>query len=89
MESNESSGYAVRTHTGRLYRLPIDKKQYNSLLSFVDEMTAMLGCDNTLDHAESWARAHRVGWARLGRTLRTLGCCCDCEIGMNLTHDDD
>lgn len=80
----------MRTWNGQAYRLPIDRDQYRSLLNFVEEMLAMQGCDNTLAHSETWARAHKVGWAKLGRALRSLGGFCDCEIGMNaVSHDTD
>jgi hypothetical protein len=87
MEPNQSQGHVVRTWNGQAYRLPIDRDQYQSLLSFVEEMLAMQGCDNTLSHAETWARAHKVGWPRLGRALRSLGGFCDCEVGMNTVAD--
>jgi Protein of unknown function (DUF2695) len=87
MEPNQSQGHVVRTWNGQAYRLPIDRDQYRSLLTFVEEMLAMQGCDNTLSHAETWARAHKVGWAKLGRALRSLGGFCDCEIGMNTVSD--
>lgn len=78
----------MHTWSGRSYRLSIDRNQYNSLLRYVDEMIAMQGCDNTLAHAETWARAHKVGWAKLARSLRSLGGFCDCEIGMNAVPDE-
>ena len=87
MESNQSSGYMVHTWSGRSYRLPIDRDQFSSLLSYVDEMIALHGCDNTLQHAETWARAHRVPWSKLNRSLRSLGGFCDCEIGLNTVAD--
>lgn len=69
--------------------MPIDRDHYRSLNHYVEEMIALHGCDNTLANAETWARAHGVAWARLARTLRSLGGFCDCEIGMNIvTHED-
>jgi hypothetical protein len=89
MDTNHSPGHLVRTWSGQAYRLPIDRDQYRSLLRYIEEMLAMHGCDNTLSHAETWARAHGVGWARLSRGLRSLGGFCDCEIGMNtVAHDE-
>ena len=67
--------------------MPINAAQFQSLLNFVDEMLAMQGCDNTLAHAQTWARAHGVSWAGLSRGLRSLGGFCDCEIGMNASAD--
>jgi hypothetical protein len=87
MESNQSSGHTVYTWSGRAYRLPINEAQFQSLLHYVEEMIAMRGCDNTLDHAQTWARANDVGWARLGRSLRSLGGFCDCEIGLNVAQE--
>ncbi len=58
-------------------------------MSYVDEMLAMHGCDNTLHHAETWARAHNVAWSKLNRSLRAIGGFCDCEIGLNSTSDGD
>lgn len=78
----------MHTWSGRAHRLPIDRDQFQSLLKYVDEMLAMQGCDNTLHHAETWARAHKIGWARLGKSLRSLGGFCDCEIGLNTVSDD-
>jgi hypothetical protein len=90
MESPQPQGHIVRTWSGRTMRLPIDHDQYRSLLSYVETMIALQGCDNTLGHAETWARAHKVGWARLARGLRSLGGFCDCEIGLNtVTHERD
>jgi hypothetical protein len=89
MESNQSPGHTVRTWSGRAYRLPIDQQQFHSLLTYVEEMIAMRGCDNTLEHAQTWARAHDIAWGRLGRTLRGLGGFCDCEIAMNVVEDQD
>jgi hypothetical protein len=88
MEPNQSQGHVVRTWNGQAYRLPIDRDQYSSLLSFVEEMLAMQGWDNTLSHAETWARAHKISWPRLGRALRSLGGFCDCEVGMNVVGDE-
>ena len=87
MESSQSQGHVVRAWNGQAFRLPIDRDQYSSLLNFVEEMLAMQGCDNSLSHSETWARAHKVGWAKLGRALRSLGGFCDCEIGMNVTDE--
>jgi hypothetical protein len=56
-------------------------------MSYLDEMIAMQGCDNTLHHAEGWARAHGVAWGRLSRSLRGLGGFCDCEVGMNVAEE--
>jgi hypothetical protein len=84
----ESQGHIVHTWSGRACRLPVSRVQFQSLLSFVDEMLAMQGCDNTLAHAQTWARAHTVPWAGLSRGLRSLGAFCDCEIGMNAAADD-
>lgn len=81
MESNQ---YIVYTASGRACRLPIDRDRFRSLLRYVDEMCAMQGCDNTLQHAETWARANGVSWSVLFRGLRGLGGFCDCEIGMNV-----
>jgi hypothetical protein len=89
MESNQSRGHVVRTWSGQAYRLPIDSSQFRSLLAYIEEMLAMQGCDNTLAHAETWARAHQVGWAKLGRGLRSLGGFCDCEIGMNTISESE
>ncbi len=89
METNGSTaGHVVHTGSGRAVRLPVSGDQFRSLMSYLDEMTAMQGCDNTLRHAEGWARAHGVGWGRLARSLRGLGGFCDCEVGMNLAADD-
>jgi len=55
----------------------------------VDEMIALHGCDNTLQHAETWARAHKVAWFKLNRSLRSLGGFCDCEIGLNTVADGE
>src|SRR3977135_713549 len=87
MEPSQSQGHVVRTWNGQAYRLPIDRDQYRSLLTFVEEMMVMEGCDNALSHAGTWARAHKVGWAKLGRALRSLGGFCDCEIGINTVSD--
>lgn len=87
MEPNHTSGHIVHTASGLAYRLPIDRDQFRSLLSYVDEMLAIRGCDNTLQHAQTWARAHDIGWARLSRSLRGLGGFCDCEIGMNVAEE--
>ena len=81
MESNQ---YVVYTASGRPYRLPIDRDRFRSLLRYVDEMCALQGCNNTLQHAETWARANGVSWSGLSRGLRSLGGFCDCEIGMNV-----
>jgi hypothetical protein len=83
----ESQGHIVHTWSGRACRLPISAAQFRSLLNFVEEMLAMQGCDNTLAHAQTWARAHGVAWAGLSRGLRSLGGFCDCEIGMNAARD--
>jgi Protein of unknown function (DUF2695) len=83
-----SHGHVVHTFTGRAYRLPISRELYRSLLNYIDEMLAMQGCDNTLSHSQTWARAHGVGWAQLSRGLRSLGGFCDCEIGMNMVSSD-
>jgi hypothetical protein len=87
MEGNQSQGHIVRTWAGRAHRLPMSRDQYGSLLNYVEEMIAMQGCDNTLSHAETWARAHQVSWAKLSRSLRSLGGFCDCEVGMNTVAD--
>jgi hypothetical protein len=89
MDSKPSSGYVVRTWSGQAHRLPIDRAQYQSLMQYVEEMLAMQGCDNTLSHAETWARAHGVGWPKLSRALRSLGSFCDCEMGMNTVAEDE
>lgn len=81
------SGHVIHTASGRAVRLPIDPRQFRSLMSYLDEMIALQGCDNTLHHAEAWARAHGVGWGRLGRCLRGLGGFCDCEVGMNVADE--
>ncbi|HEX6870863.1 MAG TPA: DUF2695 domain-containing protein [Micromonosporaceae bacterium] len=86
MDANSSSttgGHLVYTWSGRPARMSISGDQYRSLLCYVDELTAMQGCDNTLHHAQAWARAHRLDWARLSRSLRGLGCFCDCEVTLN------
>jgi hypothetical protein len=80
--------HIVHTASGRAYRLPIDRDRFRSLLRFVDEMCALQGCDNTLTHAQTWARANGVPWSSLGRSLRALGGFCDCEIGMNVAEED-
>ena len=85
----ESQGHIVHTWSGRACRLPISAERFESLLNFVDEMLAMQGCDNTLSHAQTWARAHGVPWAGLSRALRSLGGFCDCEIGMNAAAEGD
>jgi hypothetical protein len=89
MDANQPAGMIVRTWTGRPYRLPVSPAQFRSLLNFIEEMLAMRGCDNTLDHAQTWARAHGVPWALLSRGLRSLGGFCDCEIGLNTVVDSD
>ena len=86
MESHLPPGHTVHTWSGRAYRLPVDEAQFRSLLNYVEEMIALQGCDNTLTHAQTWARAHGVAWARLNRTLRSLGGFCDCELGFNVAH---
>ena len=89
MEPNHHIGH---TASGQPYRLPIEADQFRSLLRYVDELCALQGCDNTLQHAETWARANGVSWATLSRGLRGLGGFCDCEIGMNVAEeypDDD
>jgi hypothetical protein len=88
MESSRS-GYVARTGSGRAVRLPIGQRQFTSLLCYLDEVLALQGCDNTLHHAEGWARAHGVAWGRLARSLRGLGGFCDCEVGMNVAYDGD
>lgn len=77
----------MRTWSGRICHLPITQDQFRSLLRFVEEMLAMRGCDNTLSHAQTWARAYGVPWARLARSLRGIGGFCDCEIGMNVVEE--
>ena len=89
MDSDHASGHTARTWSGQAHRLPVDADQFRSLLNYVEEMIAMRGCDNTLAHAETWARAHDVGWARLSRTLRALGGFCDCEIGLNVVQETE
>jgi len=89
MEPNQSPGHTVHTWSGRAHRLPITEGQFRSLLKYVEEMIAMRGCDNTLDHAQTWARANGVSWARLSRTLRALGGFCDCEIALNVAEESD
>jgi hypothetical protein len=84
----ESQGHIVHTWSGRACRLPVSAAQFQSLLNFIDEMLAMQGCDNTLAHAQTWARAHGVPWSGLSRGLRSLGGFCDCEIGMNAARDN-
>lgn len=86
--ANESTGHVVRMASGRSVRMPIDGDQFTSLVRYLDEMIAMQGCDNTLHHAEAWARAHKVGWGRLARSLRGMGGFCDCEVGMNVALGD-
>ena len=81
MEPNQ---YIVHTASGRPHRLPVDRDRFRSLLRYVDEMCALQGCDNTLQHAETWARANGVSWPDLSHGLRGLGGFCDCEIGMNV-----
>jgi hypothetical protein len=83
MESNQ---YVVYSASGRPYKLPIDRDRFRSLLRYVDEMCALQGCDNTLQHAQTWARASGVSWSGLSRGLRALGGFCDCEIGMNVAE---
>jgi hypothetical protein len=83
MEPNQ---YVVYSASGRPYRLPIDRDRFRSLLRYVDEMCSLQGCDNTLQHAQTWARANGVSWSGLSRGLRSLGGFCDCEIGMNVTE---
>ena len=75
--------------SGRAYRLPIDQVRFRSLLRYVDELCTLQGCDNTLSHAETWARANGVSWPALARGLRALGGFCDCEIGMNVAGDGE
>jgi hypothetical protein len=89
MESKKPTGHTVRTWSGQAYEMPIDRAQFRSLLNYVEEMLAMQGCDNTLAHAQTWARAHGVAWSRLGPTLRSLGGFCDCEIAMNIAQEYD
>lgn len=80
--------HIVHTASGRAYRLPIDRDGFRSLLRYVDELCALQGCDNTLQHAGTWARANGVSWPELSRALRSLGGFCDCEIGMNVAEED-
>ena len=82
-----SAGHTVRTWSGRTCHLPITRDEFRSLLRFVEEMLAIRGCDNTLSHAQTWARAYGVPWARLARGLRGIGGFCDCEIGMNVVEE--
>jgi hypothetical protein len=86
MQPNER--HTVYAASGRPYRLPIDAVQFRSLLLYVDEMCALHGCDNTLTHAHTWARAHGVPWSSLSGSLRSLGGFCDCEVGMNVAESD-
>ena len=86
MQPNER--HTVYAASGRPYRLPIDAAQFRSLLLYVDEMCALHGCDNTLTHAHTWARANGVPWASLSGSLRSLGGFCDCEVGMNVAESD-
>jgi hypothetical protein len=79
--------HVVHTGSGRAIRLPISRAQLTSLMSYVETMLSLQGCDNTLHHAEAWARAHGVAWGRLGRSLRGSGGFCDCEVGMNLADE--
>jgi hypothetical protein len=58
--------------------------QLRSLIGYLDQVVAVQGCDNTLRHAQTWARTNRVDWAALGRTLRGRGAFCDCEVPLNL-----
>jgi Protein of unknown function (DUF2695) len=88
MEPNQSSRHIVHTASGRAYHLPIDRDRFRSLLRYVDEMCALQGCDNTLQHANTWARANGVPWAGLAKSLRGLGGFCDCEIGMNVAEGE-
>lgn len=85
----DTQGYVVHTWSGRAYRLPVSRAQFRSLLNFIEEMLAMQGCDNTLSHAQTWARAHRVAWGGLSRGLRSLGGFCDCEVGLNTVTGSD
>ena len=86
MQPNER--YTVYAASGRAHRLPIDVQQFRSLLHYIDEMCALHGCDNTVSHAQTWARANDVAWAGLSRSLRGLGGFCDCEILMNVAPRD-
>jgi hypothetical protein len=84
--------HIVHSASGWAFRLPIDRDRFRSLLRYVDEMCSLHGCDNSLQHAETWARANGVSWSDLSRGLRALGGFCDCEIGMNVAEegaDDD
>ena len=69
--------------------LPISHDQSVSLFRYLDETIALQGCDNTLHHAQAWAEAHKVSWARLSRALRGLGGFCDCEVLMNVAADHE
>ena len=90
MTGMESQGHIVHTWSGRMHRMPINRAQFESLLKYLEELIAMQGCDNTLSHAQTWARAHGVPWASLSRSLRSLGGFCDCEVGLNsVSYGDD
>jgi hypothetical protein len=86
-DDGSRTGHTIHTGSGRAVRLPVDAAQFRSLLSYLDVMIALQGCDNTLHHAEAWARAHGVPWGRLGRSLRGLGGFCDCEVEMNVADE--
>jgi hypothetical protein len=88
MDVYESPGHTVHTASGRSVRVPLTPAQFRSLMAYAEEMIVMSGCDNTLHHAEAWARAHGVAWGRLSRSLRGLGGFCDCEVAMNIAESE-
>jgi hypothetical protein len=69
-------------------RLPITENEYLDLMHHLRVHLSETGCDNTLRHAEVWARGLDVAWARLRAALHAAGGFCDCEVMMNVTDEE-
>ena len=71
-------------HNGLLTLFGIDRPELESLVKFVDARIGEKACDNTLKHAEHWAKANDADWLHLLDGLAESGGYCDCGIVTNI-----
>jgi hypothetical protein len=80
--------YKNAERTARAALMPLDRRELDDLVTFVDAHVAAEGCDHTRRFTDRWAAEHQVSLHRLAEGLEEFGGFCDCEVVMNCGPDE-
>ena len=76
------------TDGSRKRRMPIERKDLEDLIDWLDDEVGQKGCQNDLRLTRAWLKSRNLPDATTEIALLALGGGCDCEVVLNVDPDE-